>query len=262
MNIAKIWKKLIKFRLYVLIVLLILLIGAGYLLKTRSTQETSTANNQNNGFLKAILNPETNNSVDAPTDPTLPTTYLIENFPFQSQAPLGNWDALHEEACEEASIILVYYYLNNKTLTSTEMDQQILAMVALEEKDGKTQQNLSVENALSLAKQFYNLGGAVTKNATITDLKREISLGHPVLIPSAGRLLGNPNFKSPGPIYHMVVAIGYDQNNIIVQDVGTRNGEHYTYNQKIFDNAWHDWAGSPENIADGEKNLLILTNQE
>ena len=58
----------------------------------------------------------------------------------------------------------------------------------------------------------------------------------------------------------MVVAIGYDEKNIIVQDVGTRNGDHYVYNAKIFENAWHDWAGSGENIETGAKNLLILTN--
>ena len=89
-------------------------------------------------------------------------------------------------------------------------------------------------------------------------IKKEISENHPVILPTAGRLLGNPYFRQPGPIYHMVVAIGYSGNTIIVQDVGTRRGENYKYNENILFNAIHDWTGVPENINSGPKNMLVF----
>ena len=54
---------------------------------------------------------------------------VIENFPFQSQAPFANWDELHDEACEEAALILVYFYLNGKSLSKDIMDKEILMFV-------------------------------------------------------------------------------------------------------------------------------------
>lgn len=197
----------------------------------------------------------------------IPIKFLISNFPWQSQAPQSNWDNLHNEACEEASITLVKYYLTKQKLTTEIMDQQIVSLVALQEKpaspagrNGKKQQNLTIAETLKLAQDYFKLDGRIVNNANLTDLKNEISQGHPVIVPTAGRLLGNPNFKNPGPVYHMVVAIGYDSKNIIVQDVGTKNGEHYVYNQEIFFNAWHDWTGSDSSIEQGRKNYLVLTN--
>ena len=46
----------------------------------------------------------------------IPAKILID-VPFTSQAPFGKWDAYHEEACEEASLVMIEYYLQNKKLT-------------------------------------------------------------------------------------------------------------------------------------------------
>ena len=235
---------------------LILILVIGFYFRPKQIEPVKFDFQQSN-FLKPSVNPET--SPVAEEILNIPDSYTIQNVPFQSQAPLVNWDQLHNEACEEASINLVYYYLKNKPLTSEEMDQQILTMVKFEKPDGSDQENLTVEKTLKLAQDFYKIDGKVIYNASISDLKKEIALNHPVIVPTAGRLLGNPNFRQPGPVYHMVVAIGYDEKNIIVQDVGTHNGDHYIYNQMIFANAWHDWVGSDANIEQGSKNMLVLS---
>ena len=251
-------KKILILNLIFLTTLILVLI-AGYTWRIKNKIVSPNPVNQVNVFLSPSLNPQTEITKKQETK-NIPTKYLIENFPFQSQAPLANWDELHNEACEEASLALDYYYLNHKELTSAEMDKQILALVAFQEKAGAKQQNLPVAEALKLAQNFYKIDGQVVADATIADMKQEISQNHPVIVPTAGRLLGNPNFRRPGPVYHMLVVIGYDQSDIIVQDVGTHNGDHYRYNQKIFANAWHDWTGSDSTMEQGEKNFLVLTN--
>lgn len=188
-----------------------------------------------------------------------PGTYQIENFPFQSQAPTGNWDQLHDEACEEASLILVNYYLDNKALDASTMENQIQKMVSWENKYFGEHKDLTISETADMAKNFYNLNNYEIKtNITIDEIKDEIAQNHPVILPTAGRLLGNPYFRSPGPVYHMVVAIGYEGNTIIVQDVGTKRGDHYQYSEKILYNAIHDWAGAEDNIESGGKTVLVL----
>jgi uncharacterized protein YvpB len=152
--------------------------------------------------------------------------------------------------------------LSQEEISKEQMDQEILKTVLWQNKywDKEEQYNLNLEETLLMAQENYDLKGNILSNANLETLKYEISQNRPVIVPTAGRLLGNPNFRSPGPVYHMVVAIGYDQNNIIVQDVGTRNGDHYKYNKEIFFNAWHDWVGSEDNIEQGPKNLLVLSN--
>ena len=118
---------------------------------------------------------------------------------------------------------------------------------------------MTAQETLEMAEEFYNIRDIkVQTDISIKDIKREISQNHLVILPTAGRLLGNPYFRQPGPIYHMVVVIGYNDNTIIVQDVGTKRGDHYEYNEKILYNAIHDWAGSPDNIESGQKAMLVV----
>lgn len=211
----------------------------------------------------SITNQPTNIAVSSSPTVTpiavIPDSYLIENFPFQSQAPFANWDQLHDEACEEASLILTYYYISGKSISVNEMEDQIQKMVQWEIENWGSHKDLTIKETADLAKGFYNFSNfEIKNNITIDDIKSEISSGHPVIVPTAGRLLGNPNFRSPGPVYHMVVVIGFSGNTMIVQDVGTRNGNQYQYNEKIFYNAIHDFPGNADNIETGQKTMLIF----
>ena len=245
----------------IFVTILILALAAGYFWRVENAPTSSTNNIATSAPI--IVNSATNTITPSPRvstpDPSLPDSFLIKNFPFQSQAPLGVWDALHNEACEEASVILVKYYLaGQSSITPQAMDSEILKLVDWQNQNWGGQQNLNAAQTLELAKNVYNLSGEVKTNVTIDDLKREIATGHPVIVPTAGQLLGNPNYRTPGPPYHMVVAIGYTAKTIIVQDVGTHNGDHYVFDEQVFYNAMHDWAGSESTISTGAKNILIL----
>ena len=190
---------------------------------------------------------------------TLPSSYLIKNFPFQSQAPFANWDQLHDEACEEAAVILVKWWDDDKsTISAQTMDSEILKMVDWEVKNWGSHKDLTVKETAEMAKEFYGLELNPQYGIDIDMIKSEVSQNRPVIVPTAGRLLGNPYFRQPGPIYHMLVIIGYEGKTIIVQDIGTKRGEHYQYNQQILFNAIHDWNGSPDSIEQGRKAMLVL----
>lgn len=179
--------------------------------------------------------------------------------PFTSQAPLGRWDALHEEACEEASLVMLKYYSDDKSLTPVLAEKEIQAMVKFEVKNyGDYKDTTAVETA-KLAGDFYGMKNLkVIYDFSASDLKKYLTLGKPIIVPAAGRALGNPFFTSPGPLYHNLVLIGYDGNVIITNDPGTKKGESYKYDINILYNAIHDFSGNVENIEKGRKAMIVL----
>ena len=247
---------------YILLGLLMIVLGAGYIFNEK---RTSVDLNQNANAISdndiAVV-PETVSNINAATENNsipLPGSFEIKNVPFTSQAPLFNWDALHDEACEEASLIITKYYLSSKNLTADLAETEIQKMVAWEINYFGSHKNLTVQETLILAQNYYGLDNLTTKKITsLDDIKKEISQNHLVIAPTAGRLLGNPNFRSPGPVYHMLVISGYDSKGFMTQDVGTKNGRNYYYNQTILFNAIHDWNGQDDNIVSGTKNIIIV----
>ena len=102
-------------------------------------------------------------------------------------------------------------------MTRDDMNREILKMVAWQEKNWGKHENLDAAQIASLAKSFYGYKNVTVKYGfTIDDIKREVSQGHPVIVPFAGRMLGNPNFRGAGPLYHCLVIKGYTKDWVMI----------------------------------------------
>lgn len=191
-----------------------------------------------------------------PETTTLPASHLLK-VPFTVQAPLAVWDSLHEEACEEASLLMVQHFQANKQFGSpAENDTEIKELVSWETDHGY-KVDLTLAQLSSLAKERFGLkGGRVVINPTSEDIKREIAAGRPVIVPAAGRILPNPYFTPPGPNYHMLVIKGYDSKGFITNDPGTKHGEGFRYTFGGLLNAVHDWNST--DILLGQKAVLVF----
>jgi len=207
--------------------------------------------------------PVTAASTSAPTPTPTPTPVALPataqlTVPFTSQAPLAIWDDTHENTCEEASFLMVKYFLDGTALPDKNtVDSQLQDMVNWE-----TQRvygpSITMTQLNTVVKQEYGLTtGKVIKNITINDIKQQIAAGNPVILGMAGKLLDNPNFKDGGPNYHALVVIGYDATGFITNDPGTKNGQNFHYDYTAFYSAIHDW--NPTNILDGGKDMLVFS---
>lgn len=199
---------------------------------------------------------------DINTNSVLPDEVNID-VPFISQAPFANWDELHEEACEEASLLIVHNFLQGiKKNSNEDADKAIISMVNWQVEHYGSHRDLTIEDLASLAKNYYKYKNVKTlSDISIEDIKKQLAAGNPVIVPCAGRDLNNPYFTAPGPIYHMLVIKGYDQNYFITNDVGTKRGENYKYKTDILFNAIHDYNGKDENyMRQGTKKMLIISN--
>lgn len=162
--------------------------------------------------------------------------------PFSSQAPFGDWSEPYQNACEETSALMVAKYYSKEKITSEIAKQEILKIVAWENDTfGYYEDTTSAEIARLLKEYFGFKRVDVIYDISINDIKTELTAGRPVIIPFAGQLLGNPNFTSPGPIYHMLVVKGITKDgDFITNDDGTRNGYNYVYKADILYEAIHD----------------------
>lgn len=180
-------------------------------------------------------------------------------MPFVSQAPHGNWDMPYQEACEEASLILVHHYLSKASLNADIMDRAILDMVAFEESRGLPP-DINMLELAEVAEEMFGYDTEVYEgnDVTIERIEEELANGNPVILPLAGQDIGNPYFSGDGPPYHVLVVLGYNSRDFITHDVGTRHGENYAYRKEVLMSAIHDWTGDKDMIRSGPRRMLVV----
>ncbi|MEK7563213.1 MAG: C39 family peptidase [Patescibacteria group bacterium] len=209
-----------------------------------------------------IHNPPSSIALPRPQDSSktpLPSTFAIE-VPFTPQAPHANWDDPYQESCEEASLLMVHWYLQGEkraVVPADEADRDLLALIRWETNKGYGE-DVTLTQLGEVAKQYYDYTPVIEETVTVERIKELLVAGYPVIVPIAGRDLGNPYFSGEGPWYHMLVIVGYDRNEFITNEPGTRRGEGYEYAYDVLIAAIHDWTGVKEEIRTGAKRMMIL----
>jgi hypothetical protein len=167
---------------------------------------------------------------------------VLLKVPMVYQAPFGVWDRIHEDTCEEAALTMVKGFTEKRaSYTKQEMDDRLLKLVDWEMKTFGFFESTSAALVVKMAKEQLGLDLEVKPVRTAEDIKRELRAGRPVILPTAGKLLANPNFQHGGPPYHMLVVKGYTDYYFITNDPGTRKGLNYYYPQWRLVLAAHDW---------------------
>ena len=94
------------------------------------------------------------------------------DVPFTAQAPTANWEQPFQDACEEASILMVDYYYNNRQFPSKEEVTKILLdLVQWQEDNWSGHFNLPIEEVALLAKTTFGYETEVIENLTVEKIK-------------------------------------------------------------------------------------------
>ncbi len=181
--------------------------------------------------------------------------------PFSPQAPFANWDALHEESCEEMSLVMVKHFFDHASLSLQTAEDEIQDLIAWETDHGYGY-DVTAGQIAEIAKAKYGMSARVIENPSIADIVKELAAGRPVIVPVAGRDLGNPYFSGAGPWYHMLVITGYKKGafseRFVTNDPGTKRGEKYEYDASVLLRAIHDWTGVKEEIRQGARRVVVI----
>lgn len=163
---------------------------------------------------------------------------VLLKVPFVSQAPLGKWDdPLFQNGCEEAAVIMAMAWVEGETvIDAQEGTKKIKDIGKFEEKVFGHNVDTDVADVLKLIEKYYGYEKIEAKyDFNENDIVKQLQSGNIMLIPTFGRVLKNPNYTLPGPITHMLVVTGFDdeKKEFITNDPGTRKGEEYRYSYKI-----------------------------
>lgn len=202
--------------------------------------------------------PPAPDSVSGAPDAALPAEVNLA-IPFTSQAPRQNWDLPYQEFCEEASTLMAASYVKNESLAGPDdADSKMLTIKDFEEKRFGFYKDTNAEETAVILTEYFGLSRVeVVFDPTEQNLKKALSGGKAVIVPAAGRELKNPNYKRPGPLYHMLVVKGYTKTgDFITNDPGTRNGADYVYKPSVLLNAIHDWNRG--DVYKGKKVAIIV----
>ena len=193
-----------------------------------------------------------------PTAVSIPAEKLLD-VPFMSQAPHANWDMPYQEACEEASALMVRGYYQGVTgrYDPNDADRLILDLVAFQKKQyGYYEDTSATETKRFIEAAFPELEAEVVPLDGPGSIIRYVAQGIPVILPADGKTLPNPNFRNGGPKYHMLVVRGYTKDRFITNDPGTRKGENFTYTYDGLLDAVHDWNNG--DVPHGRRVMIIV----
>jgi len=187
---------------------------------------------------------------------------VFNSVPFTSQAPFGDWSWPWQDACEEASIVMVDHFYAGKSLSPSVAKDQISRLFRI--KEGKFGASLD-ENAKLIANiinLFYPWEAYIVDRPRLDEIKQELALGRPVILPAHGTALGNQFFRTPQLDYHVIVLSGYDDltGEFITQDPGTQHGLDFRYSFATIMNAMHDYVPGVNATKDGPS-VAIFTRK-
>ena len=188
---------------------------------------------------------------------TVPNSLLLP-VPMTAQAPTGNWDQLHNEACEEANAIMANAYFNlRQNLDPNYVESQINLLTQWEDQNFGYHLDTTTAETAKMIEAVYGLKTKLIYNFTADDLKNALIHNQLAIISENGRLLNNPYYKSPGPIHHMLLVKGYNSAGFITNDSGTKRGLNYFYDFDTLKTAAADWDHS-QNTTDVSQKVAII----
>ena len=191
-----------------------------------------------------------------------PNRYLI-NAPFVEQAPKKDWSQPWQDACEEAALLIPYYYYSSITPTSDQIVQDLTKIFDYENSQGWSH-DVNLNQMQQISQDLWGISSEIITNPTLDQIKEVLLKDQPVVVPANGKTLfkENKHFKSGGPWYHNLTIIGYDddQKKFIVHDVGTQFGANFKYSYSLLLKSIHDFPASlkKEDIDQGDQKVLVL----
>ncbi|MDP3770597.1 MAG: C39 family peptidase [Candidatus Sungbacteria bacterium] len=191
--------------------------------------------------------------------PSLSWAATLIAVPFTSQAPFGNWAQPWQDFCEEASVAMAVHFVWGVPLMPSFAETEMQIIRQYEQIVFKKYKDTSASETASILSHLFGFKNVRTQTITSRDeIKKELSAGNIIIIPAAGRMLKNPYFTPPGPLYHMLVIKGFDdeRGTFITNDPGTRKGNGFAYSQSRLFDAIHDW--NEGDVLSGAKKIIVI----
>jgi hypothetical protein len=188
---------------------------------------------------------------------------IKQNVPFVVQAPHAQWDdPQFQDACEEASMIMVDAWIKNeRNVSKNDAEEMMYQIFEKEEEMFDSAIDTSATDTGRFIAEYFGHSVEMRENITMEGIYEALSQGYVIIAPTNGKMLQNPHFSDGGPERHMLVIIGYDRDNreFVTNDPGTRVGRGYKYKDTTLYNAIRDYeTGVKKEIVGTNKNVILI----
>lgn len=198
-----------------------------------------------------------------------PVLAKITNIPvpFIWEIPDGVWVKPWNNACEEASIMMIdQFYRGRKeeNVGRVESKNLMTPLFAIEDRLFGSNSNTDATRTLKVIQDYTNFDGELKFHPTASDITAELALGHPVISFHYGYDLNNPHhrFRRGGSSYHVMVITGFDDKKQLfyANDTELKGGLDYPYAYDTIMASLHDFNHTTRK-ADGEP-VVIFTRSK
>ncbi len=191
---------------------------------------------------------------------------VLHTAPFTSQAPLGDWkDPRQQAGCEEAAALIAMGWVRGEAFTPDGALKEIIAISEYELKNYGVYYDTSARDTLDwILKGYFNYRNVrLEYGVGIEDIRRELSNGNLVIAPMNGQTIGNPYYTPPGPLRHMIVFIGFDDNKreFITNDPGTSRGKSFRYSYDRIRTSLQDYETGHDVPIKSHRSAMIVVSK-
>lgn len=179
------------------------------------------------------------------------------DVPYTSQAPERIWDQPWQDACEEASVLMLDAYYRGYGLSTLSAKDELQKMVDWQTARGWGG-SIDIAKIKIILQEYYKITRPIRiiTNPTVLDIKQAIAAGHPVLAVADGRALPNSYYSNGGPPYHALIIRGYTADKFITNDPGVNRGKNFVFPVQAVMNSLHDWNDGK--VTDGLPAVLVI----
>lgn len=199
-----------------------------------------------------------------PTPTAIPTPPVQVQLavPYVNEAPDGNWSGPWKNGCEEAAVVMVEaFYQNKSSVSIAEAKQMMQQLFDEQDREWGSNANSDAARTVQFIHELDLFQARIVEDPTVQQIKEEVAAGRPVITLHRGFELGNPNilFLATGSSYHTLVVIGYDDatGEFIVHDDGDATaGANRRYAYGVVMDSLHDYSYQTK-LADGPPRAIF-----
>lgn len=191
---------------------------------------------------------------------------VLLKVPYTSEIPNGSWTKPWNNACEEASIVMVKgYYFGYEATTKQIAMADMSPLFKIEDKIFGSNADTDATRTAKLINEYTDFSAKVKINPTLEEIKNELNEGRPIIAMLNMKKIVNKyhRFRAGGSYYHVFVIIGYDENTqeFITNDNGNSlTGAGYRFNYNDIMTNLHDFNHITKR-ADGPPTVLFTDSK-
>ncbi len=186
--------------------------------------------------------------------------------PYTSEIPNGSWIKPWNNACEEASIVMIKgYYFGYEATTKQIAMADMKPLFKIEDKIFGSNADTDAARTAKLINDYTDFSAKVKTNPTLEEMQNELNEGRPIIAMLNMKNIVNKyhRFRAGGSYYHVFVIIGYDDNTqeFITNDNGnSTTGAGYRFRYDDIMNNLHDFNHATKR-ADGPPRVLFTDSR-